>query len=64
LAEWAERADILAGMQVLGPLARRFANSCRSVVVVKNLNREKVNFAGQRKAGNERMHPVSVPRFT
>jgi hypothetical protein len=36
LAERAERADILAGMQVRSPLARITPNTCRSLVVVKN----------------------------
>jgi hypothetical protein len=36
LAERAERADILAGMQVRNPLACRTANTRRSLVVVKN----------------------------
>ena len=36
LADRAERADILAGMQVRSPLARITPNTCRSLVVVKN----------------------------
>jgi hypothetical protein len=36
LAERAEQADILAGMQVRSPLAPITANTRRSLVVVKN----------------------------
>lgn len=39
LAERAERADILAGMQVHSPLARRTANSRGRLVLVKNFYR-------------------------
>jgi hypothetical protein len=63
LAERAERADILAGVQVRSPLARSTANTCRSLVVVKNFYGEKVNITSERKAANECMHPVSLPRF-
>ena len=63
LADRAERADILAGMQVRSPLARSTPNTCRSLVVVKNFYGEKVNFTSERKAANECMHPVSLPRF-
>jgi hypothetical protein len=63
LAEWTEGADFLAGMQVRRPLAPRFANLGGCLMVVKNFNRKEVNFPRQRQAGDECMHPVSVPRF-
>jgi hypothetical protein len=63
LAERAERADILAGMQVSSPLDRITPNTCRSLVVVKNFFGEKVNFTSERKAANEYMHPISLPTF-
>ena len=63
LAERAERADILAGMQVCSPLDRNFANTRRNLVVVKNFNREEVEFTGERQADNKCVRPVSVSRF-
>jgi hypothetical protein len=63
LAERAERADILAGMQVRSPLDRSIANTRRNLVVVKNFNREEVDFTGERQADNKCVHPVSVSRF-
>jgi len=63
LAERAEWADILAGMQVRSPLARSTANTRSSLVVVKSFDREEMDFTCERQAGNKRMHPVSVSRF-
>ena len=63
LAERAERADILAGMQVRSPLDRSIANTRRNLVVVKNFNREEVDFTGERQADNKCVRPVSVSRF-
>ena len=63
LAERAEGADILAGMQVCSPVQRSAANTRRSLVVVKNFNREELDFAGERQADNKCLHPVSVSRF-
>ena len=63
LAERAERADILAGMQERSPVARSTANTRRSLVVVKNFNREELDFTGKRQADNKCLHPVSVSRF-
>jgi hypothetical protein len=63
LAERAEWADILAGMQVRSPVARSTANTRRSLVVVKSFNREEMDFACERQAGNKYVHPVSVSRF-
>ena len=63
LAERAERADILAGMQERSPLERNTANTRRSLVVVKNFNREEVDFTGESQADNKCVHPVSVSRF-
>ena len=63
LAERADGADILAGMQVRSPLERNTANTRRNLVVVKNFNREEVDFTGERQANNKCVHPVSVSRF-
>ena len=63
LAERAERADILAGMQVRSPFDRSTTNTRTNLVVVKNFNREEMDFAGERQADNKCVHPVSVSRF-
>jgi len=63
LAERAEWADILAGMQVRSPVARSTADTRRSLVVVKSFNREKMDLACERQAGNKCVYPVSVSRF-
>jgi hypothetical protein len=63
LAERAERANILAGMQARSPLERNTAHTRRNFVVVKNFNREEVDFTGERQADNKCVHPVSVSRF-
>jgi hypothetical protein len=63
LAKRAKGADFLGGMKVRRPLAPSFADLGRSLMLVKDFNRKKVNFTGQGKAGDKCMHPVSVPRF-
>jgi hypothetical protein len=63
LAERAERADLLGDMQVRSPFASSTAITRSNFVVVKNLYGEKLNFTSERKAGNECVHPVSLPRF-
>lgn len=63
LAERAERADILAGMQVRSPIERRTAITRRNLVVVKKFNREKVEFTGERQGDNKCPRPASMSRF-
>jgi hypothetical protein len=63
LAERAEWVDILAGLHACHSVARSIANIPRILVVVKQFNREEVDFAGERQADNKRIHPVSVSRF-
>jgi hypothetical protein len=63
LAERAERAEILGGVQV-GPIrVLNLADPCDFRVVVKDFGSKEVDFTGEQHPHHQGAHPVPVPIF-
>jgi hypothetical protein len=63
LADGAERAGLLAGVQEGATMEIKLADPCNFVVVVKNLGRKKMNLTREQYAHYQGTHPKFVPVF-